>query len=384
MNAVVTCEVVLSKKLEAMCEEGEPVSLQLNGTRGNKARGMLRIVTKPGVGLEDLVDIGETSLMLKTLTADDDVESILDQQRHSSIFTTTDMKGAAPAVAAVAKTDNSSSQGDAHPMSKKPAVPPEEKAMAVSQLRQAEAAKAQAQAAKASAPAQVRQDIDPDVLAKQKKIALLEAQMRKAREELEEAAKPAEPPAVSSYEELVEKLSEVEGIENELPQLPEGRKLSRKEAIRMELSVPRLGVSVYISNELQAQLIIQDIDLSKEASLTLNPGEVYDLSKIPARKVLESNDLKWCIETDKVKFKSRRDYERWFATSAKQTSPMDQSPLPMIDMKARDFAANVETGAISISGMEDSALPAEVDEEGEILYGDDPNMDSLLSSMPSE
>ena len=49
MNVVLECDVVISKKLEAVCDDGEPISIHVTSVSGNKGRAIVRISCKHGV-----------------------------------------------------------------------------------------------------------------------------------------------------------------------------------------------------------------------------------------------------------------------------------------------------------------------------------------------
>ena len=135
MNFILECDVTLSKKMEKICEAGEPVSINISGIRGNKGRAVVRVTAPSGVTAEDLAGIGETSLMLKATAVSDDVSSLMDQTPQAQIFGPKKRDGSeSPAIKKMAKVDSRIPEGDPHPLSAtsldRPAPRPQERPQA--------------------------------------------------------------------------------------------------------------------------------------------------------------------------------------------------------------------------------------------------------------
>src|ERR1039457_5728273 len=120
MNIVLDCEVILSKKLEAICEQGEPISILVSSVSGNKGRSTVRITCKDGIKEEDLTKIGETSIQFKVVGMSEDVKTFNDPSRFTNLISSTGT-GLLPAVQpAVAKTSPDTPQGSPYVALKAP------------------------------------------------------------------------------------------------------------------------------------------------------------------------------------------------------------------------------------------------------------------------
>jgi len=288
MNFILECDVTLSKKMEKICENGEPVSINITGIRGNKGQGVMRITSPSGVTIEDLAGIGETSLMLKVTNITDDIASLATQQPQAQIFGSerTNMPEP-PAIKKIAKTDSKIPQGDPHPLSVNSVGRP--------------------------------------------------TQQKKA------SAK-----SIMDFDELTDALLKVPGIENpDPPAVPEGQRLSRPEAIKFEMSVPRLSTGAYVRSKIQSKLLVDDI------GITFLPMGACDLSRYPAKKLLASADLRWCIENDKIEFISMDEYLAWFDEASKiETVSHTLEVYGGSRGSARAIRSEIESGKRSL-GKED-------------------------------
>jgi len=64
MNYVAQCAITLSKKLEKLLEEGEPISIYVQPIRKNKSVAQVRFTSRANVSEEDVRNAGDTSILL--------------------------------------------------------------------------------------------------------------------------------------------------------------------------------------------------------------------------------------------------------------------------------------------------------------------------------
>ena len=228
MNIQIRCELILSKKLEKICEPGEPIEVRIGAIKGNRGEAVIRLVTKDGVSLDDVVKMGETNFGIIPVDAGEEAPSLTDARPVHLLFT----KGAV--------------------------ITPEN-----------------------PAPVTVATEKQPEV-------APVAPTPKNAKPI--EAAVPA--PAVAamfapigSYAELMEELMKVPGIDTPFPEMkPKAGydKMSRQEAEEYErklASMPRLMRSVYVGNMAHGGIVLNDLNQ------TMKFGEVMDLSRLPARRL---------------------------------------------------------------------------------------------------
>jgi len=354
MNCMVMCEITLSKKLEKFVEPGEPVSIHIDSIRGNRGRGMMRIVLPEGIGPAALNSVGETSLIFKVVSAEEDTPSIGSGHPNISMFSgsaNVDGKSALEKKM-LAHADADSSLGDPHPMSKvqPQPLPPE--------VRQP-SPQAREQPVVGGIPPVQRPQPQPQ-----------------RRPEAIDDAK-----AVMSYDDLMAAVAEVRDIDREVVVPKAGMsKEAREAAISAFKNIPRMSTHVYVKNLLKSCLVIQDMPLSEQSSVCFQPGEACDLSRFPAKLVRDSNDLRWCIETGKIGFSTRAEYVKYYESMSGQHD--DGRGLKVFGSRRE---AERGMGMGDAPSVEDDGKTIDVeDRDGEVPFGDDRGMESLLKTMPTQ
>ena len=346
MNCIVMCEITLSKKLEKFCESGEPVSIHLDSIRGNKGRGMMRIVVPAGVDLAGLNSVGETSLIVKVVSAEEDVPSMPGGKSSISVFSgmaKVDGTSALEKKMLLHATD-SSKLGDPHPMSQTSA-----------EVRQQPQVRQQP-------PANQEQASRPYPQAKK-----------------EEAV--ADEKTIMSYDELMEALSTVQDIDKEIVMpAPGASKEAREAAIKAFRNIPRMPTRVYAKNLLKSCLVVQDMPLNDNSSVAFQPGETCDLSRFPAKLIRDSNDLRWCIETGKIGFVNRQEYVKYYESLSGLHD--DGRGLKVFGTR-NEARGNMELNAAPSVEDDGNEITIE-DRDGDVPFGDDRQMDNLLKTMPSQ
>jgi len=355
MNIVMECEVTLSKKLQALCEEGEPISIHVNPVHDNKGRALIRMAAKDGTKISDAIAVGETSLMFKVVAADHDAASLSGGPSFGSLFAAGQGK-----IPAAAGTDNPSvPAGDPHPELRPPSVPPGLTASPMDSAPHAEITVGDMRRGTASSPGMTGVYVPAG--------------------------------EIMSYPELIAELSGVRNIEEDFKKIPEGQKLNRAQAVEMERSIPRLRRKVFIGNELMAQLVIQDMLAGPAMCVSIPPKGIFDLSRVPAKQIRDSADLRWCLENGKVTFKTQDEHKRWSASISRTASK--DSPLPVfdsIDAAADAFVSQSERDFVPIPGVSaPSNVLVDIDqggpkEDGKVLYEGDSHMESIVSSLPPD
>jgi len=419
MNAILECEVVLSKKFEAVCDDGEPIAIHIMSVSGNKGRAIVRLTCKPGVAEKDLAKIGETSLMLKVVGASDDVRSLEDDTRRVG-----NLVGGVPTAveAAIARTSPHVPEGDPYrgPMPVTDGVMPvaAPRAPVVAQAAPAPAPAVETPPAAPQPPPNPFAGLqgNPDAM-KLLMMALAAAGLPVPQLQAtpQGATVPAPAPApkpqvrdncIMSYDELMAELNSIPGVDN-VPRMPTDRKLTPRETDMILSQMPRLRRKAYLRNNLQAQLMVGDLFTTLDGSgycLALLPGAAFDLTRVPARNILNSTDLKWCFETGKVELvntamyaasfkKVQQDIENSEPTTlpvysgGARTSPHDSSG-GMVENIAAGSAMTDEKDAIHIGGQGPEpisvAISATGDEPPSAVYEESPQMQALIGNLPRE
>ena len=252
MNIQIRCEVTLSKKLEKICEFGEPIEVRISPVRGNKAEAFIRLVTQRGVALEDVALIGETNFGIRVLDAGEEAPTLTnDEPPVSTLFArSATIAASEPTLIGIPA----------------PAKPGE-----IAQLPKNAI----------SSPVLVTPPTTPSRLAQ----------------------------PIMSYAELMEELTQVKGIDAPIPEAQAKDKLtgrmSRQEAEDFEnklRGLPKLVRSTYIGNLKGGSIVVNDI------SQIIKFGEIIDFSKIPARRLLESRDLRGLLLQKILKFCTEAEY----------------------------------------------------------------------------
>lgn len=247
MNVTIFCLVSLSKKLEKLCQDELFLSVQT--LDGGKGLGKLRINCPDNIDLDKVKKIKDLNISLKIDSISEDVKEIGKITPVQNLY-----------------SDNVGDVGD------------------------------------------VGENIENNKLAITD--ANAEAQgYKNASQYPESKNKPnkQELNFISNYNDLIKIISAIKDIDKELPQ-PPNKKMTRAESVEWGKnlqSIPKLPLGVYISNELGSKLCINDLDLS------LLPSEIYDISKILAKKIKNSSHLKMCFERNYIKFRSRGEYDIW-------------------------------------------------------------------------
>jgi hypothetical protein len=345
MNIVLECEVTLPKKLEKLCDQGEHITLHITNVSGNKGIGLMKLVSSTKDAVKDISAIGETSLMFKIGKVEEDIPDFPHEVGVGNLFRgKIDRHGQAERLMARVDPDEGEEEGysgrpDGEVVAPRREAPRPQAPKSPSVFRVDEARAAEA----SSAP------------------------------ETRVASR-----CVSSLEELDEALTKVKSIDKEVAIPADGRKLSRSEAIKIEMSVARMSDRCYVRNMLPSTLLVNDIEMSHGHSLALLPGQVMELSRFPAKKIRDSADLRWCIEKGYLTFASQQEYVESFNKLAKAKNRADQSPLPVYD--SRDKAIDAVRGAFASD--RDDPQTIDVDDGKDIPFENDPTMDKLVGTLP--
>lgn len=368
MNIVLECDVVLSKKLESICEDGEPISIQISSVSGNKGKAIARITCKNGTSESDVSKIGETSLMLKVNSVNEDVKSLSGNLRVSNL-----VAGVPTNVAnLVAKTN--------------PNVP------------EAEPYKVPSQAPNQ----QPEQNVNPDamkiVFAALAAAGLLpngipQNQTNQAQVVSHETRIPAPntyvPPqnisdnTIKTFDELMNEVANLPGIEKD-PNIPTNRKLTPQEAESILIKMPKLRRKAFLRNNIQSQLMIEDLFTTIDGGgncLSLLPGAVFDLSRIPARNILNCTVLKWLFNTGKVELVNEATFISSFKKIQNDINAWDNSKSTLrvydnIDEVGENMSHSPEQSIVINTEGNDEVAPT--------MYEENPFMNNIVSQLPRD
>ena len=417
MNIVLECEVILSKKFEAICENGEPISIHVTSVSGNKGMAIVRMVCKPGISEKDVAKIGETSLMLKVVGVSDDVRSLEGDNRRVG-----NLVGGVPTAieAAIARTSPHIPEGEPYrgpiPLTDGmlPAGMPKTALVAPSVPPIAPAA------TEPPATPQNPQNPfaglagNPDAMkllmmalaAAGLPIPQTQATPQGAMVAPSAPKQPVRDNCIMSYDELMTELNSISGVDD-IPKMPTNRKLTPRETDMLLSQMPRLRKKAYLRNNLQAQLMVADLYTTLDGSgycLALLPGAAFDLTRLPARNILNSTDLKWCFETGKVELVNAATYAASFKkinediensepttlqvySGQSRTNPHESSG-GIAESVAAGSAMSDEQDAIHIGGAGPEPISVAVnstsDEPPTAIYEESSQMQTLIGSLPPD
>ena len=248
MNITAYCLATLSKKLEKICQEG-PIFLSISALQNNKGVAQLKIVCPDGVNIESIKQIGQTSIMLSIEDAVEDIKEIGNEVPVQNLYPSDEKV----------------------PNTKMAITNPDEE------------------------------------IKKYKEVDRYPVNHPKKSD------KNGRGNFIGNYEDLVKVLSAVNGIENPLPTPPtKNGKMSRQEAAewgKTLATIPKVPCGVYISNETQGKLCIDDLEIY------LSANEIKDISSIPAALLKNSSQLRQCCQRMMVKFRSKGEFEEYVQKS---------------------------------------------------------------------
>ena len=300
MNIQIHCEATLSKKLEKIAEFGEPIEFRLGPVRGNKADAYIRIVTKNGVSIDEIAKMGITSIEFKVQDAGEEAPTVQNDSRPvSTLF-------------------SSNAQivpGDALPI----AVPLPAKSANPAITKTAQQVTTNAPIPKNVMDAPVL--VTPPVT--QTSVAIQ---------------------PIMSYAELMDVLMATTGIDQSIPapkaKSADGR-LTRKEAQDYEEQIknlPKIIRPVYIGNMTGGTIIINDLN----QAIKLN--EIIDFSRLPARRLVDSRELRGLLLQNRLKFFSEAEYMTYLNTMDSVSGGHPTQSLPTGSRE--EMEAFMQTGTI--------------------------------------
>jgi len=384
MNVVLECDVVLSKKLEAVCENGEPISMHITSVSGNRGRAVIRITCADNVSENDLSKIGETSLMLKVNSVSEDIKSISDTPRVTNLVgsfssdfekivatTNPDVAqkkiddGLRHALESGAKQENNyvPSPSQSPVPEKNTSNPADTMKIILAALEKAGIKMPEMT---------MNQSNNTDNIASIPPTVPYKPPVKNV---------PATDNCIKNYDELMDEISKTPGIDKEID-IPANRKLTPQEAESIMTRLPRLRKKAFLRNNIQSQLLIADLFTTIDgggACLSLLPGAVVDLSRIPAKNILNCNQLKWCFDTNKVELVNEAEFIASFKRLETEVNKWDQDgTLPVYssrDNLGDELLADQSSQFIEVGGDPEHAPPP--------LYEDSKLMNSLLSELPT-
>jgi len=383
MNAILHCEIRLSKKLEKLVADGEAIEIYIGPVKDGIATGMVKITTAEGVTLKDLNALGETSVIMRTPQAEELAPDLGNDEPMQALFTEnqespqvpTPKPAAFPVVPptlnpqpannqyvqasypqniAITNPDQSpvllrqppgppsnppspqeianlqrhlAAQPSQHPAYQWPPLPRQQseqgRSAPVVQARQAVKQYAQ----RAYAPPQPQQMPPPmsrEQFEEQQRLQYEHYQREYMQQQ--QAAQAALVPPIMSFEELMAELQAVPGIDQPVPYFSfdgqPGSPAERQSMIAFEqqmLQMPRLQRPCYIRNDVAGRLEIQDM------GYTMLLHQVLDLSRFPARRVLESRQFRELYQNNMLTFVTYDD----LVESLQAPDPIMKSYLPV-------------------------------------------------------
>lgn len=387
MNMVMDCDIVLSKKIEAICEDGEPISIHITSVNGNKGKAIVRLSCKNGLSEQEILKIGETSIMFKINVVTDDVKSLSDSHRFTNFIGNGVPQEVEPKIA---KISPDIPEGLPY-KGKDPEV--KTSSEAIQEVFNNPEALKLILAALSSAGIPVQTSEKKNIVTNDKMV------VEKRDVKTIEPAKKIQDDCIMSYDELINEINNIPNINKDIS-LPSNRKLTRGEATNVMAQIPKLRRKAYLRNNLQSQFIIADLFTSIDGggnSLAILPGAAFDLTSIPARNILNSSELKWSFDTGKVSLISKEAYIASFKKMEDDLRKWDQdNGLPVYGgTKSRTnpnelsetVAELVAKGSLNEEMLVDTSDPnsivvGEETQDVPILFEESPIMQTIINSLP--
>ena len=290
MNIIVGCSFTISKKLEALLEPGEPVFIQINAVHGNKGIGHMTMSAKR---LPAPSDIGNTSLMLDAISVDESAPNFQDVQPVSTFF-------------------SGNVEGEQHdsPVTRFAKVNPDAEQ---GSYKGQWARKTSQDGPRRAQPA--RREPEPPVTIEEPQEAHGEPQ------EAPQEETQGQPATIMGYDELIAEVESIGNVDFETPAPRSGAgQLSRAEAVKIEKQgklAPRIKRPAFVRNVRGGHIEIADMDEK------IGDSEVFDLGRVPAKRLRDSRDLKWCLDNGILQFCSREEYLHWLENRDSSTLSHD-------------------------------------------------------------
>jgi len=260
MNLTIFCLATLNQKLKKICSGG-PLFLSIQSLTNNKGIARLKIVCPEGVKIEDIEKIGDTNIMLKIDSVSEDIKDLGKEIPVQNLY------------ASGEKIENNK--------------------LAIT-------------------------DVDSEIKKyKNKKLSEKNINHKISNDNKKELKN-----FVSSYDDLVRLISAIKDIDTPISQVSSNKKMNKVEAIEFEktlASIPKLPIGVYVSNELNSRLCVDDLNL------VFAINEIKNLSSIFAQKIKNSNQLRICCEKEFIKFRSKGEFEEWYKKQADNVVTEDEN-----------------------------------------------------------
>ena len=285
-QAIIYCNVILSKKLQALVEQGSVATILVGIIEGNKAKAQVTLDLADGVEVSKVAEMGETSLIMNNFHAVDTVAQLgketLSEGSVSGLFV----------------------------------EPPAKQAPTPKQSQQA--------------PPKPKTVINKVIVENPDQVPFQHPLAQQLKKQVVSSVSPTENPTVSSpsntvnmtHAKLIELLNAIPNVDSfEDPREQNtDRFVSREEALEMEKQLstaPKLPFSVFIQNKTGGPFEIADIETIFKAY------QVVDLSHLPAIKIKNSRDLAWGLKTNRLAFVDESTYVDWL--NGKLTDNDEQS-----------------------------------------------------------
>lgn len=303
MNYVAECEITLSKKLEKIFEKGEPAYIYIAPIQGNKGKCQIRFVSPQGISVKDLKDIGDTSLLLKFTEAGFDVPNLEATPPIQNIF-----------------SNEATDEAIASDVSKNP------KENIVAKITSQTEARIERNQLKQRVEQQAKENVDQP---QRKKIIL------------------------RNYDDVAALLSRLPGIERDLPQISAEKKMDRQAAIAYEKQLnqcAKLPYSLYVKNNARGKLEIQDLEI------ILSHQQVFDISSVPARKLINSRDFRICMERNLISLATKEMYEQWQKKHAEEIAGLADGTNTAADGRGLKAYGSVDEAGDAMFSKEESTV----------------------------
>jgi hypothetical protein len=387
MNVVLECDVILSKKLESICESGEPISIQINSVSGNKGRAIIRITCKDGTSEQEISKIGETSVMFKVNSVAEDMKSI------STTARVTNLVSGLPTSfeKAIARTSPNVPEGEEYvfPNQKKPIYTDDNQGVVQEPRYQQEQAATQIPqspnvandtlrivlAALAAAGLPI-----PDGLANTQSTVIQNNSIPPVQPYIAPVRQQIVNNYIRTYDELANELINIPGIDQKF-NIPTDRKLTPVEAESIMARTAKLRKKAYLRNNIKSQLSISDLFTTIDGGgscLSLLPGAVADLTRIPARNLLNSQEIKGCFDNNMVSLVGEAEYIASCKKIEADCIKWDREGTLPVYGSREDVIVEAYSERDSIHvGPESENLPPPT------VYGDDPLISNLVQNLPT-
>jgi hypothetical protein len=313
MNYVAECEITLSKKLEKIFEKGEPIYIYVAPLQGNQGRAQIKFTSPDNIQIDAIKGM-DTSLLMKLVDVGIDAPTLEESEVPVQNLFATSIPNNQIEVSTSANPEENViakiTSGSAHRY-----------AEAQNMIREA-------QNTLASIDAEIKQEEQAPQPPK-----------RTFDDPPETTTSARKKVIIRNYDDLIEIIQCIKGADKDLPEFDESKKRDRNYCMSHERKMSqcvKLPFPLYVKNKKPNKLEILDL------GTMLDGEEVFDLSVVPARKLLASRDLRVCMDYGYIAFATRDEFKQWRVKYAEKINDIREDATKGSGLKVYDKPEQAE------------------------------------------